>query len=590
MSAGPPARAKYNAAVAQGRRAQYWGLTFWSPNINIFRDPRWGRGHETWGEDPVLTGTLGAAFVRGLQGDHPKYLKAAACAKHYAVHSGPEKDRHHFDAKASRKDMWETYLLEILREKWGFKGHVVSDCGAIDDIWRHHDVVADGIEASALAIKNGCDLNCGACFLNAFDAVMQGKLSEAEIDRALANLLRTRFKLGMFDPPRGNPYSKITLKAVDSPAHRALAREAAVKSIVLLKNAGGVLPFNEDVKDIYLVGPNAASVDVLLGNYHGLNPRLVTVLEGLTEKAGHRLSVRYAARCLLAQEQKTAEILPGIPPNSEAVVAVMGITPLFENEEGDSLLSSNSGDRDDIGLPPNQVEYLKVLSARLREKKTPLVVVLSGGSALAAPEVHELADAVLMMWYPGEEGGNAVADILFGDECPSGKLPLTFPKSMDDLPPFEDYSMENRTYRYAKGEPLYPFGFGLSYARFEYSGLRLSKRSVKAGETLKAEVTVKNAGKRAAEEVVQLYITDLEASVRAPRWSLKSFKRLKVAAGRSRKVAFRITPEMTSLVGEDGESRVEQGEFRVTIGGSCPDPRSVALGAPKPATAKLKVR
>jgi len=618
---GDEARAKYNVAVRAGKRAQYWGLTFWTPNINIFRDPRWGRGQETYGEDPYLTGTLGAAFVRGLQGNG-KVMKAAACAKHYAVHSGPEKDRHNFNAVVSPKDLWETYLpafkmlvdagveavmgaynrtlgepccaskfllVDILRGKWGFNGHVVSDCGAIDDIHEHHKFTKTPEESVALAISRGCDLNCGLTYSHGVAAVRQGLLSEADLDKALFHVLRTRFRLGLFDPPARDPFRRLSLKVVDSPAHRKLAREAATKSIVLLKN-NGVLPLSKKIRQVNVLGPGAKSAEFLWGNYHGLSSRFVTILDAVVDKVGLTTTVDYREGFLLDRTNDDGPFWGTRDTRkADAVVAVLGITPHFENEEGDAVLSDNFGDRLDIGLPKNQVEFLRQLSAETKKSGRPLVVVLSGGSALAIPEVHELADAVLFMWYPGEEGGNAVADILFGDAVPSGRLPVTFPQSVDDLPPFEDYRMEGRTYKYAAKEPLYPFGFGLSYTRFEYSALKLSKKAVKSGEPLRAEVTARNAGKVAAEEVVQLYIADVAASVRVPRCELKRFQRVRVAAGKSKKVAFEITPEMMALVDDAGERRIEPGEFRVTIGGSSPGTRSIALGAAKPATTTFRV-
>jgi len=617
------ARAKYNAAIRAGQHRQYWGLTFWTPNINIFRDPRWGRGHETYGEDPVLTGTLGASFVKGLQGSDPKVMKAAACAKHFAVHSGPEADRHHFDAIVSKKDLWETYLpafkelvdagveivmgaynrvngepacasktllVDILRGKWGFDGHVVSDCGAIEDIHAHHEFTGRMAESVAVAIKAGCDLNCGRCYHAAGEAIARGLLTEADIDSVVSRTMRTRFRLGMFDPPKSNPYSKITIDAVGCKEHRALALEAATKSIVLLKNANNALPLSKGLRQVNVVGPLAKSIDWMWGNYNGFSEQIVTILEGIVGRVGPTTTVDYREGFLLDRVNDDGPFW-GINDVWKADVAVLclGITPYWESEEGDAVLSDRNGDRVNIGLPKNQSEYLRRMAAKCKELGKPLVVVLAGGSALAAPEVEELADAALFAWYPGEEGGNAIADVLFGNAAPSGRLPVTFPRSVEQLPPYENYAMEGRTYRYMTEEPLYPFGFGLSYTQFKYSGLKLSKRSVKAGESVRAEVTITNTGKRAAEEVVQLYITDVEASVPVPLWALKAFKRVRIVPGKSKKIAFDITPEMMALVDNDGESRIEPGEFRVTVGGSSPGKRSEALGAAKPAVGTFNV-
>ena len=522
----------------------------------------------------MLTGTLGAAFVKGLQGSG-KVMKAAACAKHYAVHSGPEPDRHHFDAAVSKKDLFETYLpafrklveakvesvmgaynrvngepacasktllADILRGEWGFDGHVVSDCGAIADIHERHEVTRKVTESVAMAIKRGCDLNCGVCYGKAGLAVREGLLAESDIDVAVRRLLTTRFRLGMFDPPKTDPFRHLSTKIVDCDAHRKLAREAAAKSIVLLKNKGGVLPLSKDARQISVIGSTATRLDALWSNYFGVTDRLVTILEGIVGRVGPATTVQYYPGYFLERPEDARNTVVyglGGSAQADAVVAVCGLTPLFESEEGDAVLSERDGDRVSIGLPANQVQFLKGLSERCRQRNTPLILVLTGGSAIALGELEELADAILFVWYPGEEGGNAVADVLFGDVSPSGRLPVTFVKSVEQLPPFEDYSMERRTYRYMKDEPLYPFGFGLSYTTFRYGGLRLSKRAVKAGETVRAEVTVTNAGKRAAEEVVQAYLTDLEASTRTPQWALKAFRRVRIAAGKSKKSRIR---------------------------------------------------
>jgi beta-glucosidase len=613
------ARAKYYMAIKNNNRGQYCGLTFWSPNVNIFRDPRWGRGQETWGEDPVLTSHMGTAFVRGMQGNHPRYLKTAACAKHYAVHSGPEKVRSSFDARVSQKDLWETYLpafealvkagvesvmgaynrtngepccgsktllADILRGKWGFNGHVVSDCGAIGFFDEKHKVTATPVESAALAVRMGCDLNCGCTYVHLKDAVSQGLITEKEIDIAVGNLMRTRMKLGMFDPPTLDPFRHLDSKVVLCDKHRSLAREAARKSVVLLRNKDGLLPLKKNLRSIFVVGPNAASVDALLGNYFGIADTLTTILEGISSHVSSGTAVYYKPAFLINRKPvNPVDWTVGEANASDVVVAVMGISPLMEGEEGESPETVNCGDRGEISLPENQKEYLRKLAAC----KKPVVLVLNAGSPLDITEFHDKFDAILYVWYPGMEGGNAVADVIFGDAAPSGKLPITFPKSIEQLPPFEDYSMENRTYRYIKEEPLYPFGFGLSYTKFVYGKLKLKSAKVKKGDAVTATVTVSNKGNTASDEVVQLYLSDVEASVRVPQYSLKAFSRVHLKPGQSKQVSFEITPAMMELVDNDGNRVLEPGEFKVTIGGSSPGKRSEELGAVKPATGVFTV-
>jgi beta-glucosidase len=465
------ARAMHNASVAKGHRLQYSGLTFWTPNINIFRDPRWGRGQETYGEDPFLTATLGMALVKGLQGNHPSYLKVAACAKHFAVHSGPERLRHEFNAVASPKDLRETYLpafkalvdngvetvmcaynatngepccsnqyllKEVLRDEWGFKGHVVSDCWALVDLYQEngHKTVATQAEAVALAVKRGVNLNCGDEFPALVEAVNKGLITEKEIDAALAVLLKTRFRLGLFDPAENNPYNKIGTDVIDSEAHRALAKEAALKSIVLLKN-NGALPLKNDLPRYFVTGPNAEGVYALMGNYYGVNPNMVTFLEGIAAAIQPGSQLQYKP----GVELDRANVNPidwttGDAKASDVTFVVMGLTGMLEGEEGESIASPHYGDRLDYDLPKAQIDFLK----KLRDgNPKPIIAIVTGGSPMNLSEVHELADAVLLVWYAGEEGGNAVADILFGKASPSGKLPITFPKSLAQLPPYEDY-------------------------------------------------------------------------------------------------------------------------------------------------------
>ncbi len=614
------ARAKHHDALRRGIRRQYFGLTFWSPNVNIFRDPRWGRGQETWGEDPFLTGEMAAAFVRGLQGNHPRYMKVAACAKHYAVHSGPEKDRHTFNAIVSRRDLHATYLpafkklvteakveavmgaynrllgepccasqlllVDILRGQWGFQGHVVSDCGALHDIHAHHQVTRDAAESAALALKAGCDMECGATYAYLGEALERGLITEADIDRSLARTLATRFKLGMFDPPSEVPYASIPMDVVGCEAHRQLAYEAAVKSLVLLKNQNHILPIRDTVRSIFVTGPCAASVDVLLGNYYGVNGTLTTLLEGIVRSAPEGVKVEYRPGCPLTQPTSgSLNWAVYEAASSDLTIACMGTSPLMEGEEGESILSPQDGDRSDITLPDVQVAYIKEIAA----KGAQIVLVLTGGSPIALGDLADLVQAIVFVWYPGQEGGKAVADVLFGRVAPSGKLPLTFPRSLDDLPPFEDYNMAGRTYRYSTAEPLYPFGFGLSYTQFAYSGLTLAKEAVKAGEVLPVHFTLTNTGQVEAEEVAQVYLSDLEASVPVPLHNLVGFQRVRLAPGESKTIEFTVTPEMMMLFDDEGQQRLEPGQFRLTVGGCSPGPRGVALGAPQPVSAVFTV-
>jgi len=616
------ARAKYHATIRRkGDTLIYQGLTFWSPNVNIFRDPRWGRGQETWGEDPFLTGEMGAAFVRGLQGDHPTYLKTAACAKHYAVHSGPEQERHTFDAIVSQRDLRDTYLPafkklvteanveavmgaynrtngepccasqlllgDILRGEWQFKGHVVSDCGALSDIHATHKVTANGVESAALALKKGCDIGCDCVYSDHLvEAIQRGLVSEAELDQALARTLATRFKLGMFDPQELVPYANTPLSVVGSQEHRRLAHEAAAKSVVLLKNKA-VLPIRSDVRSICVLGPNAASTEALLGNYYGLSDSLSTLLEGIVGRVPPEVKVEYrpAVQLTLANHNEVDHSVH-VAADSDLTIACMGLSPLLEGEEGDAMLSNAAGDRSDIGLPEAQVAYLKKIAAAGAK----IVLVLCGGSPIALGEVADLAEAIIFVWYPGQEGGRAVADVLFGETAPSGKLPLTFPASLDQLPPYDEYAMAGRTYRYMAADPLYPFGFGLSYTQFAYSDLALHAAQIRAGDSVRVRCTLSNTGQVEAEEVAQCYLSDLEASVPVPLHKLVAFQRVRLAPGEQRALEFTIAPEMLALIDEGGVSRLEPGEFRLTIGSCSPGSRGVALGAPELLSTTVTVR
>lgn len=615
------ARAMYNVQQAAGNYNRYAGLTFWTPNVNIFRDPRWGRGQETYGEDPYLTSLLGVAFVKGLQGDDPDFLKTAACAKHFAVHSGPEKSRHEFDALASKKDMYETYLPafealvnadvesvmcaynrtngepccasntllnDILFEKWGFDGHVVSDCWALVDLYSEngHGTVSSKVEAAALALKSGVNVNCGDTYPALIEAVETGLVTESLLDERLKPLLTTRFKLGMFDPEEANPYNSIPYKAVDSEEHRALAREAAVRSVVLLKN-NGVLPLKNDLNRYYVVGPNSASIDALLGNYFGVNPNMVTFLEGITDAVAPGSQVQYSPGTTLDKPNvNPVDWSTGEAANADVTIVGMGLTRHIEGEEGESISSPYFGDRLDYNIPENQLAYLR----KIKSHGKPVVAVITGGSPMNLSEVHELADAVLMSWYPGEEGGNAVADILFGKRSPSGRLPITFPKSLDQLPPYEDYTMKGRTYRYMSQEPMYPFGFGLSYSSFSYDNLSQSAANIKKGGSIELSCMVTNTGAYEAIETVQLYITDEVASVEVPLFSLKGIETVSLKPAERKKVTFTITSEMLEMINAQGASVLESGDFTLTIAGSLPTARSKQLGAAQPVSTRLSVK
>jgi beta-glucosidase len=743
------ARAKHHKAERKGIRSIYSGLTFWSPNINIFRDPRWGRGQETYGEDPYLTAWMGVSFVQGLQGDDPTYLKLVATPKHFAVHSGPEANRHEFDAHVSERDLRETYLpafeacivegkaasvmgaynrvngepccasptllQTILRQEWGFDGYIVSDCGAIYDIYAHHRVVATAEEAAALAVKNGCELECGSVYPALLDAIAQGLISEETIDRAVERLFVARFHLGMFDPPEQVPYAQIPYEVVNSPRHRALALDAARESIVLLKNDGGLLPLPKDLGAVAVVGPNADDLAVLLGNYNGTPVGAVTPLDGIRRKLGPLTRLYHALGCdwadgaiplktvpsdclrpddldwdraglkadyydnprlggdprltridpavewvwtdstpltgqwgdpfsvrwsgfllppasgtyrlgvnghngyklylegkLLVESEgvhepvlttSTIELTAGrfyrlrldfvsrgldpqvhlvwAPPSADlaaraleaaqkadVVVAVMGLSPHFEGEEMPVQIDGFAGgDRTDITLPEPQELLLKQLHALGK----PLVLVLLNGSALAVSWAAEQVPAIIEAWYPGQAGGEALADVLFGDYNPGGRLPVTFYRSVDDLPPFEEYQMEGRTYRYFRGKPLFPFGYGLSYTTFELENLRLECFEVPVGGWVNVSADVTNTGNRVGDEVVQLYVNHPEATVPRPIKELKDFRRVRLEPGESKTVTFGLHTHQIGYYDETLHYAVHPGVVEVFVGRSSQD-------------------
>ena len=611
-------RAKYHEALRRnGRNDQFQGLTFWSPNVNIFRDPRWGRGQETWGEDPFFTGEMASEFVKGLQGDHPRYLKAAACAKHYAVHSGPEKDRHTFNAIVTQHELYDTYLPafkklvteakveavmgaynrtldepcngskllleDTLRGEWGFQGHVVSDCGALTDFHVNHKVTKDAVETVALALKRGCDIGCDHVYSEIPEAIARGLITEADVDRALARTLGTRFKLGMFDPPEDVPFTSIGMDVVACEAHRQLAYRAAAESIVLLKNKNNILPIKPSARKIFVTGPTATSMEALLGNYCGLNDRMITLLEGITGRVPEGMGIGYHLGALLKHPRETKETwAPFVAQSADVSIVCAGSTPDLEGEEGAALLTPLNGDRESISLPASQVNYIKELAIHSAK----IVLVVTGGSPIALGEVEDMVDAILFVWYPGMEGGRAVADVLFGDIAPAGKLPLTFPKSLDQLPPFDDYSMNGRTYRYMTEEPLYPFGFGLSYTTFAYRDLQITSPGSSGFD---AAVTVENTGAVAADEVVQFYLSALDSKLPAPLSQLIGFQRIHLEPGRSQTVTVTVKPEMLMLFDENGRQVFQPGKFRLTAGSCSPGARGPALGAAEPVSVEVEI-
>ncbi len=751
------ARAKYHDAIRKGDRGRYKGLTFWSPNINIFRDPRWGRGQETYGEDPYLTARMGVEFVKGLQGDDPRYFKVISTPKHYAVHSGPEPDRHRFDATTDQRDLYETYLpafeacvreggaysvmcaynrymgepccaqntllKKILRDDWKFPGYVVSDCGAVYDIYKFHKVAQGPAAASAMTVKLGTDLECGNDYRSLIEAVKQRLVKEEEIDVSVKRLFTARFKLGMFDPSEMVPYARIPIEENDSAEHRRLALQAARESIVLLKNQNGLLPLRKTLRKIAVIGPTADDLPVLLGNYNGTPSSYVTPLKGIENKLPAPAQVAYEQGCNLADEGPIIRLVPstalraggtpglkaeyfanrnlegvavltrvdrvvdsnwtqtsvpglgdsnfsirwtgkltttvsgrhslavtgddgyrlwingsrvidhwsthgsetrrasivmeagracdikleyfqasgganvrfewGVPDDaagkavrlarkSDVVVFVGGISPQLEGEEMNVTVEGfRGGDRTSLDLPRVQEELLKAVCATGK----PVVLVLTSGSALGVNWANEHVAAIVQLWYPGEEGGTAIADVLFGDYNPAGRLPVTFYKSVAQLPPFEDYRMAGRTYRYFEGELLFPFGYGLSYTRFAYGKLEVPEE-VKAGETVFVKVAVTNVGEVAGDEVVQVYVKHVAASAPVAIRSLQGFKRVHLKPGQTESVSFTLTPRQLSLIDNQARRIVEPGEFEIQMGGGQIGAR---VSSSQALTARLKV-
>lgn len=739
------ARAKHHEYVRQGQLGMYQGLTFWSPNINILRDPRWGRGHETYGEDPYLMGEMSSQFIRGLQGDDPKYLKLVATSKHFAVHSGPEALRHSFDAEVGDRDLYETYLpafyktvtdakvysvmsaynrfrgestsahpfllQQTLRDQWGFDGYVVSDCGSVADIYEGHKIVNTPEEAAALSIKSGCDINCGSSFSHLDVAIEKGLVTEADLDVALKRIFTARFKLGMFDPDEMVDYAQIPFSTVCSDYNTSMARKAARESIILLKNKENILPLSKDkIKKLAVIGPNADNWEALIGNYNGIPQNPVTVLKGLQNKIAPEAEVVYSLGSDLAEGIHDMKVIPScywqtedgkqgltgeyfnnknfegkplftknedkidfyweqgtpdprmkdddysirwtgylVPPvsgmyqlgswimsggkvyldgeqifkiraehhasyqekavelqagkkykvvfeyynfmgdgdaellwampnrnlipealeaakSADAVVLVLGLSQRLEGEEMPVKMEGfNRGDRTSLDLPKVQEQLLEAVTATGK----PVILVLMAGSAISVNWAQEHVDAILYAGYPGEEGGNAVADVLFGDYNPAGRLPVTYYKSVDQLPAFENYDMEGRTYRYFKAAPLYPFGYGLSYTTFAYSDLKVPA-TINAGDNVPVSVTVTNIGAKDGDEVVQLYLTDEKASTPRPVRQLEGFKRVHLKAGESKTVEFTINDRQLSIIDSKDKRTIEAGWFTVSVGGEQP--------------------
>ena len=607
-------RAKYNEYSRHNDRDIYKGLTFWSPNINIFRDPRWGRGHEPYGEDPYLTSRLGVRFVEGLQGDGP-VMKAAACAKHYAVHSGPEAIRHEFNAECSMKDMWETYLPafealvteadveavmgaynrtngepccghkylmeEVLRGKWKFDGHFTSDCWAIKDFHEAHKVTKNARESAALALKSGCDVNCGNTYLHLLAAVEEGLITEEEITTAAERLLTTRYLLGLFE---GSEYDEIPYEVVECKEHVEAALDMARKGSVLLKN-DGILPLDKSkLKTIGVIGPNADSRVALIGNYHGTSSRYITVLEGIQDEVEDEVRVLYSEGCQLfkdktenlawTQDRISEAVITA--EHSDVVILCVGLDETLEGEEGDTGNSDASGDKKDLHLPKVQEELIQKVTAVGK----PTVIVLMAGSAIDLNYAQEHCNGILLAWYPGARGGKAVADLLFGKVSPSGKLPVTFYKDLEGMPEFTDYSMKNRTYRYMEGEALYPFGYGLTYGKVQVKEARVLNEVTRESD-IEVQVTAENRGNLRTEEVVQIYIKDLESPLAVRNYSLCAFGRVDLEAGESKTLTLRIPNRAMEVVDEQGNRHIDSKHFKLFAGISQPDKRSEELTGEK---------
>lgn len=612
-------RAKFNMQQKYNDTDIYKGLTFWSPNVNIFRDPRWGRGHETYGEDPYLSSRLGVRFINGIQGHDEKYMKAAACAKHFAVHSGPEDVRHSFNAEVSQQDLYETYLpafkacvqeagveavmgaynrtngepccgsktllQDILRDDWGFEGHVTSDCWAIKDFHEHHKVTSTPVESVALAMNNGCDLNCGNIYGNLLLAVRDGLVEEKTIDRAVTRLVTTRMKLGLFDSPEKVPFNSIGYEQVDSRQHKKLNLKTSRKSIVLLKNENNMLPLDRTkIRTVGVVGPNADNRKALVGNYEGTASEYITVLEGIKDYLGEYTRVYYSEGChlfknkvsgLSVENDRIAEAR-AVCDMSDVVIACFGLDPGLEGEEGDQGNEFASGDKPNCNLPGIQEEILK----ELYKSGKPIILVLLSGSALSIPWADEHIPAIVQGWYPGAQGGRAIAEVLFGDYSPEGKLPVTFYRTTEELPDFTDYNMKNRTYRYMEQEALYPFGYGLSYTDFELSNITVDTDEIVPGKDVTCTVDIENTGKMSGAETIQVYVKVKQEG--APNWQLKGLKKVHLHPGEKNTVQLTLKNEAFGLFDNNGKLILHEGEYELFIGTSQPDTRSIKLTGKKP--------
>ncbi len=618
------ARAKYNFQAKYDDRDIYKGLTIWSPNVNLFRDPRWGRGHETYGEDPYLISRLGVNFIEGLQGDG-EYLKTAACAKHYAVHSGPEALRHHFDAKATMKDMWETYLPQfeacvkeakvesvmgaynrtngevccahsylmddVLRGQWGFEGHFVSDCWAVRDFHENHKITATPEESVKLALEKGCDVNCGCTYQKIMDAYDEGLITKDLLRRAAVRLFTTRYLLGLFDKTE---YDNISFDKIECKEHLEVASRAAKESLVLLKN-NGILPLDKSkIKTIGVIGPNANSRSSLIGNYHGTASRYITVLEGIQDYVKEDVRVYYSEGCHLfgpkteplAKDYDRLSEAKAVAENSDVVILCLGLDETLEGEEGDTGNAYSSGDKNDLKLPPSQIKLLETIAAM----NVPFVVCDMAGSAMDLTFADEKADAVIQAWYPGARGGKEVAEMLFGEYSPSGKLPLTFYRDLEGIPEFEDYSMKGRTYRYLEKEPLYPFGFGLSYADCDVTAAKADTESfADAGSKgIVLKVNAKNSGNIDAEEVLQVYVHVNGTKDEVLNTKLSAFKRIKLAAGEEKEISIEVPAFAFTTVDGEGRRGLTGNAADIYVGFSQPDKRSEELTGKKPV--KLSVQ
>lgn len=618
-------RAKFNMQQKYGDTDIYKGLTFWAPNINIFRDPRWGRGHETFGEDPYLTSRMGVRFIGGMQGNDENYMKAAACTKHFAVHSGPEDGRHSFDVRVSKQDMFETYLpafeacvkeakvetvmgaynringepccgsktllQDILRDHWGFEGHVVSDCGAVKDFHDFHGVTNSALESAALAMKNGCDLNCGSLFLYLTEAVERGMVSEERLNEAVVNLLITRMKLGLFDDPEKVPYNKITYIENDTKQHRELNLKAARKSVVLLKNENNLLPLDKNkISTIGIIGPNANNRKALVGNYEGTASRYYTISEGIQEYVGDDVRVLVAEGCHLCKSKmnglgqdhdRMAEVR-GVCELSDVVIACMGLDSSLEGEDGDEGNEFASGDKPNLSLPGLQQEILEAIYASGK----PVVLVLLSGSALAVTWAEEHIPAIVEGWYPGAQGGKALAEILFGEYSPEGKLPVTFYRTTEELPPFQDYAMKDRTYRYMRQDALFPFGYGLSYTDFELSDVELDQDIAAEGQDITVKAVLTNTGSRKGSETVQVYVKSCRKD--SPNPQLKALTKIELEPGASRRVTLTLPDRAFALRDENGDLVLEDGDYKVYVGTQQPDHRSTELTGKVPECFSVK--